>query len=101
MSKWPNSQLLALPREFSDHCPLVLKSSTLDFGPTSFKFFNSWLPNRDLESIVSFSWSNFGILTAFHPTIAFKDKLKKVKGAIKDWRITTFSSRLGFKNSKK
>lgn len=30
-NKWPNSHLFALPREYSDHCPLILKSTTLDF----------------------------------------------------------------------
>lgn len=31
VAKWPNAQLTAIPREFSDHCPLVLKSAVIDF----------------------------------------------------------------------
>lgn len=40
VEKWPKAQLVALPRELSDHCPLILKSFVFDFGPSPFKFYN-------------------------------------------------------------
>lgn len=57
VNKWPHAQLLALPREFSDHCPLILKSLPIDFRPTPFKFYNSWILHDDLSSLVKDSWS--------------------------------------------
>lgn len=91
MNKWPNSHLFALPREFFDHCPLILISSTLDFGPTPFKFFNSWLLNEDLKSIVLSAWSFIGISVSTHPATIFKNKLKYLKGEIKNWRAVVDS----------
>ncbi|GJZ73510.1 cytochrome P450 [Tanacetum coccineum] len=46
INRWPNAHTLALTREFSDHCSLLLLNSTTDFGPTPFKFFNSWLLHK-------------------------------------------------------
>lgn len=31
-SRWPNASLMVLPREVSNHCPLVLKVIRKDFG---------------------------------------------------------------------
>ncbi|GJU10200.1 RNA-directed DNA polymerase, eukaryota [Tanacetum coccineum] len=55
---WPNSHILALPREFSDHSPLLLTNSCVDFGPSPFKFYNSWLLHKDFPSIFLSSWLN-------------------------------------------
>ncbi|GJX17525.1 cytochrome P450 [Tanacetum coccineum] len=49
ISKWPNEQLMALPRELSDHCPLVQRTHSDNYGPIPFKFFNSWLSHAKLE----------------------------------------------------
>ncbi|GJR65461.1 cytochrome P450 [Tanacetum coccineum] len=48
VSNWPNAQLTTLPRKLSDHCPLVLKTHSADYGPIPFKFFNSWLLKSEL-----------------------------------------------------
>ncbi|PWA87520.1 RNA-directed DNA polymerase, eukaryota [Artemisia annua] len=56
VSKWPNAQLMALPKNLSDHCPIVLKTHSSDYGPIPFKFFNSWLLCGDFPSILSHSW---------------------------------------------
>lgn len=82
---WANAQLLALPIEFSDHCPLFLKSSMVDFGPIPFKFFNSWLLNGDINNIDNSSW-NRQISSNLHPSICFKNKLKSLKVDLKAWR---------------
>lgn len=78
--------MVALPREFSDHCPLLLKNDTCDFGPIPFKFFNSWLLKKDFDIIVKNSWSNDAIRSNPHPTSNFKSKLQNLKVAIKLWR---------------
>ncbi|XP_021984890.1 uncharacterized protein LOC110880731 [Helianthus annuus] len=43
MTKWPNTSLRALERNISDHSPLILSSGASNYGPTPFRFFNSWI----------------------------------------------------------
>ncbi|GJW91868.1 RNA-directed DNA polymerase, eukaryota [Tanacetum coccineum] len=47
IQKWPNSHVLALPREFSDHSPILLRNTSLDFDPIPFKLYNSWIEHVD------------------------------------------------------
>ncbi|GJX53819.1 RNA-directed DNA polymerase, eukaryota, reverse transcriptase zinc-binding domain protein [Tanacetum coccineum] len=54
---WPNTNVLALPREFSDHTPILLKTSAPDFGPTPFKLFNTWLEHHEFPELVRSSWN--------------------------------------------
>ncbi|XP_024958879.1 uncharacterized protein LOC112499834 [Cynara cardunculus var. scolymus] len=56
----PMSNALALPRIFSDHCPIILDSRSIDGGPIPFKFFNSWLSDKDLQEVVEKSWNMSG-----------------------------------------
>nr|GEX55131.1 reverse transcriptase domain-containing protein [Tanacetum cinerariifolium] len=85
-SKWPNVQLIALPCDLSDHCPLMLKSHSVDCL-IPFKFFNSWVLNKDLPHIVSESWSSYhDPITLKHPTNIVKKKLQTLKHRIKNWR---------------
>ena len=37
LEKWPNSIQTALARNFSDHCPIVLRSNEIDWGPKPFR----------------------------------------------------------------
>nr|KAJ0221738.1 hypothetical protein LSAT_V11C200067050 [Lactuca sativa] len=46
---WPNLNVTAMPRVHSDHCAILLSASQLDFGPTPFKLYNSWLKDPDFE----------------------------------------------------
>lgn len=36
-----------LDRYFADHCPILLKTTKLDFGPTPFRFFNQCFRQMD------------------------------------------------------
>ncbi|PWA44135.1 cytochrome P450 [Artemisia annua] len=90
---WPNSALTALPRELSDHCPLVLKTHSTDYGPMPFKFFNSWLLNGDFHIVVAQGWSTTDSthslpsqLNPSHPAISLKRKLQHLKSQIRAWR---------------
>ncbi|GKE96636.1 cytochrome P450, partial [Tanacetum coccineum] len=91
ISKWPNAELNALSRDLSDHCPLLLKTHSADYGPIPFKFFNSWLLNEELTKIVTETWSNpnaVGCATVTHPSTLLKCKLKNLKNSIRVWRQT-------------
>ncbi|GJS73079.1 RNA-directed DNA polymerase, eukaryota, reverse transcriptase zinc-binding domain protein [Tanacetum coccineum] len=89
LSKWLNDILTSLDRDLSDHCPLVLKTYSVDYGPTPFKFFNSWLLSGDFSSIVALAWHNYNNPTVpqvSHPTIFLKNKLQSMKKHIRFWR---------------
>ncbi|PWA73804.1 cytochrome P450 [Artemisia annua] len=83
---WPNSHILALPREFSDHSPLLLTNSCGDFEPIPFKFYNSWLLHNDFPSIFLSCWLNSVGQAHPHPAVNFKLKLQALKSKIKNWR---------------
>nr|GEY43938.1 cytochrome P450 [Tanacetum cinerariifolium] len=71
---WPNSHILDLPREFSDHSPLLLTNSCVDFRPSLFKIYNSWLLPKDFPSIFLNSWLNSVGHAHPHPAVNFKLK---------------------------
>ncbi|KAK9048814.1 hypothetical protein SSX86_032219 [Deinandra increscens subsp. villosa] len=82
--KWPGARLTALPRLWSDHCPLILKSNLLDFGPTPFKFFSSWLKDVELVSKIKLELCkrNEG---SYPPDVHLRNKLRRVKEVSKEW----------------
>lgn len=49
MAVFPSSSVLALPREYSDHCPILLRTSIMNFSAHPFRFFNSWIHRDGLE----------------------------------------------------
>jgi len=55
-SCWGSTSLWVLPRSISDHCPLLLKSGDLDWGPKPFRFNNYWLVNRKFKKLVEEVW---------------------------------------------
>ncbi|KAH1205464.1 putative ribonuclease H protein [Glycine max] len=79
--KIPNSTQFVLDRDFSDHCPILLRSTTVDWGPRSFKVMDWWLKDKDFQKMVSHRWGNY------HPSgwggYALKLKLKFIKGCIR------------------
>jgi hypothetical protein len=52
ISLWGTPSLWILPRVVSDHCPLVLKHNSLDWGPRPFRFNNHWLLHKDFKVLV-------------------------------------------------
>lgn len=86
IDKWPNAKLLALPREISDQCPLILNTRVEDFGPIPFKFYNSWLKNVDLLDIVE-RVCNEVVYPPSNASKLFKNKLKELKKEIRKWRV--------------
>ncbi|XP_076944140.1 uncharacterized protein LOC143614650 [Bidens hawaiensis] len=51
--KLPNACLRALPRNLSDHSPLVLSLIDTNFGPKPFRWFNSWLDKEGCDDLVA------------------------------------------------
>jgi exonuclease III len=85
---WPNPNVRVLPRDVSDHCPLVLRYGEWDWGPKPFRFNNSWLQNKTFKDLVLREWgsqSHVGWMS-----FILQEKLKGLKGAIKGWKQETF-----------
>ncbi|KAJ9559670.1 hypothetical protein OSB04_004830 [Centaurea solstitialis] len=85
-----NLRAKALDRGESDHVPILLEEDKADFGPTPFKFFDSWLVEDDLRSVVEQNWKCEKI--SQFPDRVFRDKLKGVKAAIKEWSKRKFGN---------
>lgn len=84
LNRWPNAKLTALPREgWSDHTPLLLQSVASDFGPSPFRFFNSWLKIPGFDDLISRLCNSFVFTGPADKRLAVK--LKWLKTGIKQW----------------
>ncbi|KAJ0478339.1 putative RNA-directed DNA polymerase [Helianthus annuus] len=84
MTRWPLASFKALQRELSDHSPLVLSCSQVDFGPIPFKLYNYWLDMDGFSETVQEALREAGWVGEGDKAIM--ELLKKVKGKIKVWR---------------
>ncbi|GJT70843.1 RNA-directed DNA polymerase, eukaryota, reverse transcriptase zinc-binding domain protein [Tanacetum coccineum] len=78
---------IILEKGAPDHRPILLKEYVVDFGPTPFRFFHSWLEMDGFHKLVVDMWSNDDIVEA-NGLISFKKKLQHLKGAIREWIAT-------------
>ncbi|XP_071695781.1 uncharacterized protein [Rutidosis leptorrhynchoides] len=88
INRWPELLVMVLDRKLSDHCPLLLRSKALDYGPKPVKIFDSWLNHPGAADIVSEAWN--GQFNSRRPDIVFQLKLKNVKMALKNWSKLQF-----------
>ncbi|KAD3642329.1 hypothetical protein E3N88_31553 [Mikania micrantha] len=93
VSQWPNATVTALDREVSDHCPLILKTSEVDFGPTPFKFFNTWLKKDGIDDIVN--QAALSSLVIGQPDVVLLAKLRNIKKAIRLWSAKEKEKEMG------
>ena len=84
LSAWPLLRVVALPRLFSDHCPILLDREGPDFGLVSFKIFNSWLKSPTFKEVVENALADFDNgLVDRSPIHSLCLKLKFLKARIK------------------
>ncbi|GJU62812.1 RNA-directed DNA polymerase, eukaryota [Tanacetum coccineum] len=76
----------------SYHRPLILSPSSLDFGPIPFKFYNSWLLDKNLYDIVAKFWEHHVSENGSNLIVSFKNKMKALKPIIKGWSKNRSSS---------
>ena len=81
---WP------LPRDVSDHCPLVLKGDITDWGPKPFRFKNHWMENRKFKGVVEEAWRKYG--RSGWMSLVLKGKLKGLKGDIREWNKVEYGN---------
>lgn len=74
---WGNSSQWILNRDFFNHCRIILKTTSSNWGPKSFQFNNCWPKHRGFEEMVKQFWESSEVegWSAF----ILKEKLKKTK----------------------
>ncbi|KAK2449476.1 hypothetical protein QL285_008670 [Trifolium repens] len=75
-------------RDISDHCPIWLECTRLNWGPKPFKFLNCWLQHPEFLPLVKDVWEKANI----HGKSVFilKEKMKILKEALKGWNKEVF-----------
>ncbi|GJY84363.1 RNA-directed DNA polymerase, eukaryota [Tanacetum coccineum] len=86
LNLFSNLSGLILHRHISDHRPILLKESHVDYGPTPFRLFHSWFLDQDFSSVVEYSWNN-DVVTDTNVMILLKNKSKSMKVRLKAWSI--------------
>lgn len=85
ITKFPMLNASILRRSVSDHCPLLIKSRDIDWGPKPFRFQDVWLTHQGCLEIIKNSWlKNNGK--------PFMEKLKMVKTDLKVWNSQDFGN---------
>jgi hypothetical protein len=80
-SRWGSVTRWALPRDVSDHCPLILKYSRDDWGPKPFRFNNFLLDNKKLQEVVESFWVHHKVEGWM--SFVLKEKLKLLKSTLR------------------
>ena len=83
LSMWPNTSQHVLQRDVSDHCPLILKTKLVDWGPKPFRVVDWLLNQKGYHSMVEEAWTagqqgGWG-------GIALKNKLRNLRNSINQW----------------
>nr|GEX04621.1 putative RNA-directed DNA polymerase, eukaryota, reverse transcriptase zinc-binding domain protein [Tanacetum cinerariifolium] len=81
---FPQISAFCLDRHLSDHRPILIREVSIDYGPTPFHFFHSWLHMEGFEDMIKREWSSM----VFHndnKLVKFKLKLQQLKKVIRTW----------------
>ncbi|GJS95132.1 putative RNA-directed DNA polymerase, eukaryota, reverse transcriptase zinc-binding domain protein [Tanacetum coccineum] len=81
---FPDILMIALDRKWSDHLPILLHSKRMDFRPIPFRVFHSWLDIDGFHDVVVQSYNDFD-RDQEAACNYLKNKMKYLKGKIKDW----------------
>ncbi|MCI22282.1 transposon TX1 putative protein, partial [Trifolium medium] len=90
LDSWGMCSLWVLPRDVSDHCPLVLKYGDNDWGPKPFRFNNHWLEHKDFKEVVKEAWRENEVRGWMG--FVLKEKLKGLKLKLKEWNKVEFGN---------
>ncbi|XP_068492028.1 uncharacterized protein [Phaseolus vulgaris] len=90
MEVWPMCKQYVQRREVSEHCALVIKSVEKDWGHKPFRTIDAWLTEKGFMEMVKDIWSSYpGQGCSF---MKVKDKLKRLKGDLKEWNRDIFGN---------
>ncbi|XP_021992095.1 uncharacterized protein LOC110888906 [Helianthus annuus] len=75
----------ALPRLWSDHCPIILISKSVNFGARPFRVFNSWLGKEGFSAVVEEACRDFSS-PGCSPDVFLVRKLGFIRSKLREWR---------------
>ncbi|XP_057811358.1 uncharacterized protein LOC131025575 [Salvia miltiorrhiza] len=90
ISAWPSTCGRVLQRSLSDHCPILLSTKSVDWGPKPFRFLNAWTSHPDFLQVVKKVWKETKVVG--WSCFVFKDKLKRLKQTLKEWNQSSFGN---------
>ncbi|XP_058776653.1 uncharacterized protein LOC131650973 [Vicia villosa] len=79
ISDWKIVAQCSGSRDISDHRPVWIKSSNLDWGPKPFKVFNAWFQHKDFLGFVKTAWDSFQVRGKKYFVIREKFRMLKEK----------------------
>ena len=85
VAKFPMLNAFILNRSVSDHCPIILKSNNIEWGPRPFRFQDEWLSHKGCLETVNKTWKQA-------EGMRIMDKLKNVKEELKKWNTQDFGN---------
>ncbi|XP_071704293.1 uncharacterized protein [Rutidosis leptorrhynchoides] len=88
---WKDLSAVVLDRKSSDHCPILLKDEEKNFGPKPFKIFDAWFNEESSAQVVKDAWLT-SVLISNRKDCIFRNKLKNVKAALKEWSFKNFNN---------
>ncbi|XP_071727610.1 uncharacterized protein [Rutidosis leptorrhynchoides] len=90
MQSWGDISVVALDRNTSDHCPIVLRDKCIDFGLKPFKIFDIWFKTNEVEKVITEAW-NIEV-TGTRYDFVFRNILKNVKESLRSWSKTQYGN---------
>ncbi|MCH83902.1 cysteine-rich receptor-like protein kinase, partial [Trifolium medium] len=90
LEAWGDISVWVCSRDVSDHCPLVVKIANNEWGPKPFRFNNNWIDHKHFKKVVEESWR--GMEVSGWMSFVFKEKLRGLKGRLKEWNMVEFGS---------
>jgi len=88
LETWPRCQQFVLNRYVSDHCLVVLKEVSIDWGLRPFRCLDVWQRDRRFKDFVRLKWVSYDVQG--RGIYVFKEKLKKLKANLKVWNKEAF-----------
>ena len=83
LNRWPASVQITLAKNFSNHCPILLRSKAVDWGPQPFKVLDCWLSDNSFKKIVHQCWNSQ--LQPGWGGFVLREKFKRLKQRVKIW----------------
>ncbi|GJS25162.1 RNA-directed DNA polymerase, eukaryota, reverse transcriptase zinc-binding domain protein [Tanacetum coccineum] len=81
---FPDIRITALDRIWSDHNPILLHVDKIDFGPSPFKLYNSWLLRDGFDDLIKSEWDSLDSNNSEFP-IKCHEKFHILKAKIQQW----------------
>jgi hypothetical protein len=75
-------------RDISDHSPIWLVSSIVNWGPKPFRVINGWMEHPDFYSFVENAWKGFSVRGK--KAYVLKEKFKLLRECLRKWNRDVF-----------